>query len=476
MNTYKILKPKNLNLEQLTIKFKPNFKFDFDKAYLIIFLVIKFGNKETNSKKVGLCSKMLQSIIGRNYNLYIKYFLENYPATGNVLNGFRFSNGKTYSYQLKQYYFDSGLELYEIKDYRLINKFKNSLPKSRVNENVRREYYFLQKYFNPKKLTVFSPFEAINRTNDLSIDKRLINALNLVDFMNGEYKLSLKTITDGRVHSNITKLKKTSRSYLQYENEFLAEIDISSALPFFFYVIMSNYTNNNLTHLIQYTYNPIFVYILDEVTGDIDKYELDDFGKSILNGKIYEEFTALILSPKIYETVGINYKEVEKYYLYNFKQLFGYPFDGCLYDLKKFAKKRFLSMLLAPTNKYKYEQIIFGALFPSILKFVNEYKNVLQYKDCKNMKWSKKDSHKKLSHFLFQFEGKTMINKIAREYDKLHKGKVPVFTLHDCILTSSSNAEELKEFMQNKFIEQFGITPKLTLDYSEFDYQYKNVS
>lgn len=156
--------------------------------------------------------------------------------------------------------------------------------------------------------------------------------------------------------------------------------------------------------------------------------------------------------------------------------MFGYYFDGDIFDLKKFAKRRMLSMLFAPTSLYKFEQIVFQKLFPKILKFVNEFKNVLQYKDCEEVKWTKKDSHKKLSYLCFQFEAKTMIENIARDFYKLHKGKVPVFTLHDCILTTTSHAEEIKEFMQNKFKTLLGIAPNLTLEHSIFENSYRNAS
>ena len=69
-----------------------------------------------------------------------------------------------------------------------------------------------------------------------------------------------------------------------------------------------------------------------------------------------------------------------------------------------------------------------------------------------------------------------MIENIARDFYKLHKGKVPVFTLHDCILTTTSHAEEIKEFMQNKFKTLLGIAPNLTLEHSIFENSYRNAS
>lgn len=212
------------------------------------------------------------------------------------------------------------------------------------------------------------------------------------------------------------------------------------------------------------------------VPPDIEKTELDSFGNSIINGKLYEQFSELLLNQDFYESKGVQFNKAIKYYQFAFNDMFGYYFDGDVYDLKKFAKRRFLSMLFAPANKYSFEQIVFKELYPSIHKFINEYKNANQYKDSETMIYNKKERHKKLSHLCFQFEAKVMIDNIAREFDVIYKGKVTVYTIHDCLLTTSSNAEELKTFMQNKFIELFGIAPNLTIEYLNPYKQIKQAS
>ncbi|RBN48976.1 hypothetical protein DR980_15950 [Flavobacterium psychrolimnae] len=63
MKTYSILKPKKLNLENLVNKYQPDFKFDYDRAYLIIHLVIILGREKDNYKKVGLHSKLQIPVI-----------------------------------------------------------------------------------------------------------------------------------------------------------------------------------------------------------------------------------------------------------------------------------------------------------------------------------------------------------------------------------------------------------------------------
>lgn len=82
MNQYFILKPKNLNIESLVNKYKPNFDLKIDYVYLIVYLVILFGNKKNNDKQVCLSSKFLEKLIGKNYNKYIDFLLENYPVSG----------------------------------------------------------------------------------------------------------------------------------------------------------------------------------------------------------------------------------------------------------------------------------------------------------------------------------------------------------------------------------------------------------
>lgn len=477
MNYY-ILKPKKLNLQLLVCKYQPDFNFSFDKAYLIIYLIIKFSNKKDNSKKVSLSSKMLQSLIGRDYTKYIRFLLENYFGHGNILEGFRYSENHPYSYVLKNYFYEDGFELYELTDYKLINKYKSIFVKTKMNEQIRINYYFLLKFFKNNKLTVCEPIKAIEETNNLEREKGLKNALELINFLNGETSLTLKPNTDGRVHSNLTRLSKKSRHFLQYENEDLAEIDISSAVPYLLYIIMKYYLSNNLTYLSNFIYDKsnLFIYMLDEVTGDIENIELESFGNAIIEGNLYQKFSDLIFNQNFYESKGVQFNKAIKYYQFAFNDMFGYYFDGDINDLKKFAKRRFLSMLFAPANKYYYEQLVFNELFPSILKFINEYKNSNQYKDSETLIYSEKDKHKKLSHFCFQMEAKIMIDNIARQFDKLHKGTVPVFTLHDCLLTTSSFAEELKKFMQIKFIELFGVAPNLTIENLSLTEELKNVS
>ena len=109
------------------------------------------------------------------------------------------------------------------------------------------------------------------------------------------------------------------------------------------------------------------------------------------------------------------------------------------------------------------------------LAFVDDFLDLNEFKNIEQNSGDSKERHKKIAYCTFQFEAKTMIDKIAREYDKIHKGKVPIFTLHDCLITTVSHVEELKDFMEKKFIDLFEVAPNLTIEKSNFAIDYRQV-
>lgn len=473
MNKFYILKPKNLSLEHLVNKYKPEFKFNYEFAYFFIHLLI--SNRKFNEQKnkkinnfVELSSTFLQTFC-KNYNKHIQFLYENYPCDGRIIWKENYDIGKCFGYKLAPHYELSQLEIIELKNPLLVKKLKFKYSKIKTPETFRSTYNFLKKYFNPIDLTISSYQEAMCEINLISSEKkRLKNTKSMVDLLNGRYSFALKPITDGRVHTNITRLSKNIRKYLRYKDEPLAEVDISSAVPYFLYITIINYLNNNLTYIkenFQYNMNSIpIIYMLEEVSIIPDKHEVKRFGESVLNGEIYEQFGELLFNPSLYEK-NIDFNKVMKYLNHKFKKKFGHEFDGDLNELRKFAKTRLLAMLFDTSSRCKFEQIAFKSLYPSVLKFVNEFKDIQKPKDALEDNWSKLDRHKKLSHFFFQFEAKIMIDKIAREYNKIKKCKVPIYTLHDCIITTQSEVENLKEFIEDSFIKLLGIKPNLTYTY-----------
>jgi hypothetical protein len=197
--------------------------------------------------------------------------------------------------------------------------------------------------------------------------------------------------------------------------------------------------------------------MLGKQSETLDVKEVEHFGKILMNNEFYELFMYDFLDIHLFDET----LKPDEFITINFEKEFGRPFDGCLDDLKKFAKKRILSMLFAKPSHYIHEQAIFQKYFPKIHFFIKKYKR----RYCKELK--SKGQHKKLSYLGFQIESDFMLNHIARDFNNQYKRKKIIFTLHDCIITKKEDVVLLREFMYEKFNELIGYSPNLKLEYWE---------
>lgn len=139
-----------------------------------------------------------------------------------------------------------------------------------------------------------------------------------------------------------------------------------------------------------------------------------------------------------------------------FKNMFGRAFDGDEEELKKYTKKRLLSMLFACPKEYTQEQAVFYNYFPKIHELIKKFKQ------SKFQGVSGFERHKRFSHLLFQLESHFMLNIIAREINNKFRRKIPFFTLHDCLMVKESDLEQVYELMHDIFVREIGYAPNLT--------------
>lgn len=59
-----------------------------------------------------------------------------------------------------------------------------------------------------------------------------------------------------------------------------------------------------------------------------------------------------------------------------------------------------------------------------------------------------------------------MLEKVARSFNKSQRGRTPIFTIHDSIVTTEDNANVLYKYVENKFKELFANEqPKLKMEF-----------
>ncbi|KFC33525.1 hypothetical protein FF18_08995 [Elizabethkingia anophelis] len=457
MREYYVIVPKNLNLDQRLSKFPPEFKFSKDYCYYFIselirrLLYMNTNKKNYMSAVVKQYSSMCASINNahfRDSKQHLDYLYTNLSGEGRFLWRKNYGEGQCFSYALPEYYWGNGeLEIIKISDKSLLRGISKH-NKQTINDSVRKKYNFTIKYFDASRfeldeeLALKELYSQYQKTGNYQ--KYLSNAIKIMDFKNGLFNFYHKPETDGRLHTAITSFPKVCRKYLKYDGESLAEIDLSSSIPFFLSIILYN----------PYTSQPIDLNAIINSTDILDHYM---FAESSISPAIkdIEHFRELVLNNRLYEYFMTDFMNLSSFKL-NFEESFNRSFDGDVDDLRKYSKNRFLSMLFANPSYYKEEQSVFYKHFPTLHDFIKKLKKI------KFRKFVRGDCHKKLSYLTFQLESHFMLNIIAREINNTHRRKIPLFTLHDCLVVKESHLDEVYTEMKSIFIREIGYSPNMT--------------
>jgi hypothetical protein len=340
-----------------------------------------------------------------------------------------------YGFRLNPRFTNKRLKVHSIENCTLIDKIKKhySCMPPIVNSG---KYKFLKKYFDTPQLKInldgAIQLCEIRYTEHKSYGKYLNEMVQINDLYNGTFRIYYKSETDGRLHTNITRLPKVYRRYLSYNNSALVEVDLSNSIVFFLSMILNNKLDNKLISIT----NPILLMFVNSLLG-LDIKEIELMQDKSINGTFYDDFIPEYEKEYKTDTIKIMFEKENDD-----------KFTGSEKQIRKVIKKRLLAMIFAKTKDYKIEQKIFKTKYSSILNNINKFKDDFGYE--------------KLSHLLFQMEAHFMINEAARSFNSKHWRKAPLFTLHDCLITTSKYSEELKDCMRKTFENLIGISPNMT--------------
>jgi hypothetical protein len=122
-----------------------------------------------------------------------------------------------YGFRLNPRFTNKRLKVHSIENYNLIDKIKKhySCMPPIVNSG---KYKFLKKYFDTPQLKInlngAIQLCEIRYTKHKSYGKYLNEMVQINDLCNGTFRIYHKGETDGRLHTNITRLPKVYRRYL----------------------------------------------------------------------------------------------------------------------------------------------------------------------------------------------------------------------------------------------------------------------
>ena len=452
MKEYYIIKPSSLNLEQRLKQFPPNFNFCKDYALWLISDIIKKTAYKLESKEeeiwVPLCS-MIAKKHPYHYRDYIRYLCDNFTNVGNVLFRKEYTKGSCYAYRLSYHFFGEEVEIKKITDKKLL-KYLRRDEYLESNNAFKKNYNFLAKYFNEKLTIRTAEANKKNKAlfgNEFDYRKHLFNAVQICDIANKEFCISYTYKTDGRLHHQLTRLSKPFRQFLRYDGKKLAECDVSASVPtiLIFLLIHMGRGSKHLDSVIcsGKEYYPHYMFCKRAVEPINSEIAL--FAQQVLSGKFYELF--------IEDMQKLNHFKVTikkgEYCFEKIDDVSQIEIEEDRQVLRKVIKKQILAMFNARPSYHLKAEAVFGMYFPSILKWLKTFKKI---------------NHKYFSYLTLQLESYFMLNIVARQFNNKFRGKKPLFTLHDCLITTVDNIDELHRFMQETLSEALNFTPILKVE------------
>lgn len=457
-----------------------DFTFKREVALYLLNLITYFASKNKDKKYEGgyvtLCSEYLKKKHSR-YNKYFKYFLDNeiIEKKDNYSN----FKGKEYCKSYRYNYKKLGNLTFKIFDIDFEKKFYNKIMIA--THEIQQGNEHLTKWLNPKLEVdvdaVFYEIQTITkhiRTEEQKTLKKAEHYLySLKCLQDNEYWATRKKDTDNRLHTNLTNMSKFFRNYITYDGEALSGVDIKNSQPFFLMVLIE-------TLLIKFSKNTYLEKKNDRDSGESERNRKGIIIKNvILNSgtmfpeiprtlsssgfqKEYSELKTLIINGKIYEDlVSIFYNERKDI----FKKQKN-PKNG----KKEFARK-FFNADIGKMETFYFEDerslmkrlVLFFFYKSNNTKGDNDY-NIFKAKFpnfCELLETLKAENYKLLPKVLQHLEADCVLDytckQIAEKYPDM-----PLFTIHDSIITTWSNYELLEQEVRRLMVEYCdGIKPTL---------------
>lgn len=400
-----------------------------EKVVRILNLFILKPLGQEDNRALNLNSVLLRKSVGNIYRSIIECLLVNGVIEN--LTGYEVG-AHSRVYQLTdEYYLANGLIKHSI-ELGTLNKVLESKNKAKANQKYIQElkvpkalrtadmpdklfegrYYSLIKWFRDDKLTidVSKAHSIIDKRNFIEdAPNKYLHYLTIVDMIN-EKDYHLKSDKNNRFYTNITNLPKILRGCLKYDGEELVGLDVSNTQPLLLgvicdYIYLKQKYESKSIDVDQEKYLKLIRHL------HTNPADLKEYKKLVESGKLYESFIDLdpsfnrdIIKDNLIKVIndrGFNNTREKKLMRNALKERF--PTIAMLLELLKSVDHRYASWTLLSEEANMF-----------VMHFADIFCNNLAPKD------------------------------------------VPLFSIHDCFMTTKSNAEllesEIKQFFKNNYM------------------------
>lgn len=388
----------------------------------------------------------------RNYRNCLTYLLEtgiletnNHYIPKERAKGFRFS--KKYNTKVKPIHHATTSKIFE-----------KTKSQCKTDYQSKRKYPELYNHLTNGLFTI--DYEAANNFNtDLYEANSTIGVDNVVRKYNYNYigidKLKNQNYTDytftvdstgKRLHTNLTLLSSQLRPYLKYDDEDLVSIDITNSQPFFstllfkpqIYDWYQSEQPNNIMKFFKY------------IDSNNILYSITMFRKlsHIAHNKDVIQYIDLVVNGTIYET--LQEKIIDKFPNRRMKR---YDEKGkeISVDLtsRKAIKKEFMLAVYSSNLYHNPFKTMFKELFPT----VDAVFSIIR-----------KGNKENLPILLQRMESYMILEVITKKIFNVDSS-IPLFTIHDSIVTTTNNVDFVRGVMEDEIINFTGLKPTLDVEY-----------
>jgi hypothetical protein len=456
-NSYTCFNPENLDLDSLirtNPPLIPGFHIDYLVYVIGLLFEIPLRNKDIEMDFIPLNSKLIQRRV-RDYRKYLDYLVgcEVILEDRQYINGAKSRGFKlTERFQVKT----KPVQLTKKTLIKSVNEFKDinysscdvgnyfSTSKSSKLINQKSDLSYITNWLNSKLTVDYHEAEAyLSSLKDIEISDPEIKDANkrfiyrhttLLKFHRGIF-LPSEDMTVGRLHSTLTQIKGDIRPYIRYNGEKLVAVDIVNSQPYLSIVLLdpTKLEENNILNIIlsinpklnTQSYPIMLVKRIKEISTT-NKTRL--FIETVASGNFYEEFGLMLKKSKI---IDIDLDDV---------------------STRKKAKQITFSAFFSPNSLigFKEEMKVFRNVFPNV------------YEIFKLIKIGK-GHHNTLAILLQHLEATLVLHKACKIIFE-ERPDIPIFTLHDSIITTEGNEDYINEVLTNVLTQAIGIAPKLKVE------------
>lgn len=419
-------------LEQSIVQNPPSFNFNKQLAFFFLHLIAvrRFTDPECDEYFEGFVTldAFLLEHYSYSYRKYFKYFTDwgiiekrNYSTDKHRANSFRFiyDSNEDYTAFVK-------VDLSNLK------KLKNFEVFEKFNGKPEKCPHLVKWFYEGLSIEYETAIEEAQTEENFL--KRQSYLLGIEKIKNREYWFTRNSKSDNRLHTPLTNLAKKIRPNLRFRGQKLANFDIRCSQPYFLVVLIEEMYTSVHTLMFENVKDILYTKGFQEEYNRIKSWILkDDFytkmAEELFNG---EE----ILLERIEWSGKGRTKEMKKVIYDNEREL---------------TKKLILRLFYIDTNSHQYKHDKdfkkFDTKFPQFSALLKELK---------------RENYKDLSRILQNKEAYCILDIITQRLTQIYP-KMPLFTIHDSILTTERWAERtnLGTLIQTMMLEANGVKPQI---------------